>query len=186
MIQDHPKQMIPLLTYHRSSMEAWRVLNHSVDVTFSRHIGISSSHTITQRRVRTVHYFGRDYTTPWTLAYEAPLSIGFSGQGYWCGLPWYILYKCIIALKIGFIYWISFPMVTKSLPFSQVSPFTVSWRSKKILDKESRKADSFSDSATNYFFWAKLFNSSSMLSSRIHEPTPTELPACREKSWILS
>ena len=25
--------------------------------------------------------------TPWTVVYQAPLSIGFSGQEYWTGLP---------------------------------------------------------------------------------------------------
>ena len=25
--------------------------------------------------------------TPWTVAYQAPLSMGFSRQGYWSGLP---------------------------------------------------------------------------------------------------
>ena len=25
--------------------------------------------------------------TPWTIARQAPLSVGFSRQGYWCGLP---------------------------------------------------------------------------------------------------
>jgi len=25
--------------------------------------------------------------TPWTAAYQAPLSMGFSRQEYWCGLP---------------------------------------------------------------------------------------------------
>ena len=25
--------------------------------------------------------------TPWTVAHQAPLSIGFSRQGYWSGLP---------------------------------------------------------------------------------------------------
>ena len=25
--------------------------------------------------------------TPWTVAYQAPLSLGFSRQGYWSGLP---------------------------------------------------------------------------------------------------
>ena len=25
--------------------------------------------------------------TPWTVAREAPLSLGFSGQEYWSGLP---------------------------------------------------------------------------------------------------
>ena len=27
------------------------------------------------------------FVTPWTIAYQAPLSTGFSRQGYWSGLP---------------------------------------------------------------------------------------------------
>ena len=27
------------------------------------------------------------FATPWTTAFQAPLSIGFSGQDYWSGLP---------------------------------------------------------------------------------------------------
>ena len=27
------------------------------------------------------------FVTPWTVAYQAPLSMGFSRQGYWSGLP---------------------------------------------------------------------------------------------------
>ena len=27
------------------------------------------------------------YATPWTVAHQAPLSMGFSRQEYWCGLP---------------------------------------------------------------------------------------------------
>ena len=27
------------------------------------------------------------FATPWTLAYQAPLSVGFSRQEYWSGLP---------------------------------------------------------------------------------------------------
>ena len=27
------------------------------------------------------------FVTLWTVAHQAPLSIGFSGQEYWCGLP---------------------------------------------------------------------------------------------------
>ena len=34
------------------------------------------------------------FVTPWTVAYQAPLSMGFSRQGYWSGLPfpspWYL------------------------------------------------------------------------------------------------
>ena len=28
-----------------------------------------------------------DSVTPWTVAHQAPLSMGFSGQEYWSGLP---------------------------------------------------------------------------------------------------
>ena len=27
------------------------------------------------------------FATPWTVAYQAPSSMGFSRQGYWSGLP---------------------------------------------------------------------------------------------------
>ena len=29
----------------------------------------------------------RLFATPWTVAYQAPLSMGFSMQQYWSGLP---------------------------------------------------------------------------------------------------
>ena len=29
----------------------------------------------------------RLFVTPWTVAHRAPLSLGFSRQEYWCGLP---------------------------------------------------------------------------------------------------
>ena len=29
----------------------------------------------------------RPFVTPWTAAYQAPLSMGFSKQEYWIGLP---------------------------------------------------------------------------------------------------
>ena len=38
--------------------------------------------------------------TPWSAAYQAPLSMGFSRQEYWSGVPygivlaWYILFSC--------------------------------------------------------------------------------------------
>ena len=30
---------------------------------------------------------GQLFVTPWTAAYQAPLSMGFSRQEYWSGLP---------------------------------------------------------------------------------------------------
>ena len=29
----------------------------------------------------------RLFVTPWTVAHQVPLSMGFSRQGYWSGLP---------------------------------------------------------------------------------------------------
>ena len=29
--------------------------------------------------------------TPWTAAHQAPPSMGFSRQGYWSGVPWFVL-----------------------------------------------------------------------------------------------
>ena len=37
--------------------------------------------------VRYVASVVSDSVTPWTLAHQAPLSVGFSRQGYWSGLP---------------------------------------------------------------------------------------------------
>ena len=36
------------------------------------------------------------FATPWTIAYQAPLSMGFSRQEYWSGLPfpWWALSLC--------------------------------------------------------------------------------------------
>ena len=33
------------------------------------------------------HSVMSDSVTPWTLAHQAPLSMGFSGREYWSGLP---------------------------------------------------------------------------------------------------
>ena len=37
--------------------------------------------------------------TPWTIAYQAPLSMGFSKQEYWSGVPLPSLWLCWISLK---------------------------------------------------------------------------------------
>ena len=36
----------------------------------------------------------RHFATPWTIAYQAPLSMGFSRQGYWSGLPFPSSFSC--------------------------------------------------------------------------------------------
>ena len=39
-----------------------------------------------ERKVRSLSYV-QLFATPWTVAYQAPLSMGFSRQEYWSGLP---------------------------------------------------------------------------------------------------
>ena len=39
-----------------------------------------------ERKVKSLSHV-RLFTTPWTVAYQAPLSMGFSRQEYWHGLP---------------------------------------------------------------------------------------------------
>ena len=45
----------------------------------------------------------RLFTTPWTAAYQAPLSMGFSRQKYWSGLPlpspWHLLGHVYLTLR---------------------------------------------------------------------------------------
>ena len=42
----------------------------------------------------------RLYATPWTAAYQAPLSMGFARQEYWSGLPLPSPHSSILAWKI--------------------------------------------------------------------------------------
>ena len=47
------------------------------------------------------------FATPWTVACQAPLSMGFSRQGYWSELPFLSPYRSILH-----IYWVEFPGYT--------------------------------------------------------------------------
>ena len=40
----------------------------------------------------------RLFATPWTAAHQAPLSLGFSRQEYWSGVPYKLVYFLLIAL----------------------------------------------------------------------------------------
>ena len=42
--------------------------------------------------------------TPWTAAYQAPPSMGFSRQEYWSGVPLPSLSQCLAMLYIHFVY----------------------------------------------------------------------------------
>ena len=40
------------------------------------------------------------FATPWTVAYQAPPSMGFSRQEYWSGVPLPSLGKCTVSAKL--------------------------------------------------------------------------------------
>ena len=44
---------------------------------------ISHIHKVKVKSISRVHLF----VTPWTIAYQVPLPLGFSRQEYWIGLP---------------------------------------------------------------------------------------------------
>ena len=52
----------------------------------SWHIPLNSGHTLLTFKVKSLSRV-RLFATPWTVAYQDPLSMGFSRQEYWSGLP---------------------------------------------------------------------------------------------------
>ena len=57
-----------------SSILAWRILSITL---------LASESEVKVKSLSHVQLFG----TPWTVAYQAPLSMGFFRQKYWSGLP---------------------------------------------------------------------------------------------------
>ena len=55
-------------------------LYHTITRTIIPHL-IHKDNIVLNRSVMS------DSVTPWTVAHQAPLSMGFSRQEYWCGLP---------------------------------------------------------------------------------------------------
>ena len=53
--------------------------------------------------------------TPWTAAHQAPLSMGFSRQEYWSGLPLPSPKQECGNLQIPDLFWVSFPALVVSL-----------------------------------------------------------------------
>ena len=45
--------------------------------------------------------------TPWTAAYQAPLSMGFSRQEYWSGVPLLCLYKAYTSACLPVLIWLA-------------------------------------------------------------------------------
>ena len=61
------------------------VENFKVTLNFSAGKGLSTSVLITFSVCVLTHVWL--FSTPWTVAHQAPLSLEFSGQEYWSGLP---------------------------------------------------------------------------------------------------
>ena len=62
----------------------------------------------------------RLFATPWTAAYQAPLSMGFSRQEYWSGLPLPFLVLSLVSC-IRFRTCISQPMLHLLDPLASLS-----------------------------------------------------------------
>ena len=45
----------------------------------------------------------RLFAVPWTVAYQAPLSMGFSRQEYWSGLPFPSLKEAVVHIHNGIL-----------------------------------------------------------------------------------
>ena len=60
------------------------------------------------------------FATPWTVAHEAPLSVGFSSQEYWNGLPFLLqgIFTTPVSWTGGWIlyHWATFSSVAQSCP----------------------------------------------------------------------
>ena len=71
-------ERMPEIQYVAEARPVTRLIQmHTGEVTESQHILV------------VVQSLGRVqlFVTPWTVAHQAPLSIGFSRQAYWSGLP---------------------------------------------------------------------------------------------------
>ena len=55
------------------------------------------------------------FATPWTVAYQAPLSMGFSRQEYWSGLPLPLLPVCIFDVIYDIFIKLKFSLLLMSL-----------------------------------------------------------------------
>ena len=78
LVTEHSLRMIIRVLgwcYHKKSVSSW--------ASYSASLGLSLKVKLLSRV--------RLFATPWTVAYQAPPSMGFSRQEYWSGLPF--IYK---------------------------------------------------------------------------------------------
>ena len=67
--------------YHRRSLSKEKIPKHSCEIYYSDTISVCVCYVLS--RFNCVRLFA----TPWTVAFHAPLSMNFSMQKYWSGLP---------------------------------------------------------------------------------------------------
>ena len=67
-------------------------------------------------KVKTLSHI-RPSATPWTAAFQAPPSIGFSRQEYWSGVPLPSPSVCLLCTKL---YWM-FPLTLKTILWIEVT-----------------------------------------------------------------
>ena len=69
---------------------------------------------------------------PWTTAYQAPPSMGFSRQEYWSGVPlpsWHVCYiEHLMDQSLPFSIWSSCVLFKKSFPFSTLLHCWLEWK----------------------------------------------------------
>ena len=83
----------------------------------------------------------RLFSTPWTAAYQAPLSMGFSRQEYWSGVPLpSLMYNLDSVLKSRNITLLTKVHLVKAMVFPVVKYGCESWTIKKA---KHRRIDSF-------------------------------------------
>ena len=68
-----------------SPVGSWEQPSVPVSVMLTIHKGAVSE---ARRKVKVCLSVVSDSATPWTVARQSPLSMGFSRQEYWSGLPW--------------------------------------------------------------------------------------------------
>ena len=70
---------MPEIQYVAEARQVTRLIRiHTGEVTESQHILVAVAQSLGRVQL---------FVTPWTVARQAPLSMGFSRQGYWSGLP---------------------------------------------------------------------------------------------------
>ena len=74
--QDHPQEK----EMHKGKMDLWGGLTNSCEKKRGERQRRKGSEVKSLNHVRLL-------VTPWTIAHQAPLSMGFSRQEYWSGLP---------------------------------------------------------------------------------------------------